>query len=138
MQIEVKQTGIISNKLALIKMIKSHTQWGLKQAKDWVDNFSFGKSQSLDVLDPIKFERELEEIGGVKSYSTSQKRQRKLISIGLGDMEDKIDFLSQELTDDLAKNYGCAYSDYLRFFTDLLIDMDENSINTLVSRFLTK
>ncbi len=129
MQIEVKQTGIISN--------KSHTQWGLKQAKDWVDNFSFGKSQSLDVLDPIKFERELEEIGGVKSYSTSQKRQRKLISIGLGDMENKIDFLSQELTD-LAKNYGCAYSDYLRFFKDLLIDMDENNINTLVSRFPTK
>ncbi len=38
MQVEVKQTGVITNKLALVKMIKDYTKWGLKESKDWVDS----------------------------------------------------------------------------------------------------
>jgi hypothetical protein len=131
MQVEVKQTGTINNKLALVKMIKDYTKWGLKESKDWVDSLSIGKIQYIDVSNPVNFEHELNQIGGVKCDSKSRIRQKKLLDIGIGELSDKIEFFSEELSDDLVRNYGSTYSDSLRFFKDFLSKMDEKDIDNL-------
>ncbi len=131
MQVEVKQTGVITNKLALVKMIKDYTKWGLKESKDWVDSLSIGKIQTIDVINPVNFEHELSQIGGVKCDSKSRIRQKKLLDIGIGELSDKIEFFSEELCDDLVKNYGSTYSDHIRFFKDFLSRMDEKTIDNM-------
>jgi hypothetical protein len=132
MQVEVKKTGCIENKLQLCKFIKDSTGWGLKDSKDWLDSLDSEGAKLIDVSDPIQFELGLMDIRGVSCDSKSKIRQRKLVEIGIGDKDDKIFVISEKLTEDLMKNYGTSYKGIKEFFRDFLTEFGEEKLNELL------
>lgn len=141
MLVEVSKAGwgSITNKLAVVKLIKDYTGKGLKEVKDWVDEFDSVStlSKTIDVSNPVNFEHELSQIGGngylVSRDVKSRIRQRKIVKIGLGDLNDKIELLSEDLTNDLVRNYGSSFNSINEFFNDFLSKLDEKTIDKLIS-----
>lgn len=134
MQVEVKKIGRINNKLQLVKFIKDITGWGLKEAKNWADNLDYQGTSVINVIDPVRFELEYMSIDGIQCDSKERVRQRKLVGIGVGDMDDKISVLSEKMTEDLIKNYGTTYPNIKMFFKDFLTEFEEEKLNELLKR----
>ena len=143
MLVEVRRigTGTITKKLATVKLIKEYSGMSLKEAKDWVDEFDgsgplFSKHvqlKSIDVSNSANFEYALSQLNdGVHLIASdrSKRRQRKIVEIGLGDLNDKIEILSEELTCDVMGNY--SYDSIKELITEFLTQLDEKTLDKLI------
>lgn len=152
-QIKVKYIGGSTySLLTFVKIIKDHTQWGLKDAKDFVDSVrdNPGVEIPLLVYNPIEFEKDLIQSNqnAFLVINTLKDRQDKLIQLGLGDKQDIIDSLSEEISHELyvrikkslleTKNDGLKITsgrniieEITNYTSDLLMLIDENKLQEL-------
>lgn len=99
-------------KLMLVKILKNHTGLGLKDSKDICDRLhelpyrpvEFLLDTPVDILPneyAKSFKEELSEMGLEFDMSggTDFERNRKLLMLGLGDKEDYVSFLEENLID---------------------------------------
>jgi hypothetical protein len=99
-------------KMMLLKILKNHTGFGLKDSKDICDRLhelpyrpvEFLLDPPVDILpnEYVKsFREELSEMGLEFDMSggTEFERNRKLLSLGIGDKEDYVSFLEENLID---------------------------------------
>jgi hypothetical protein len=152
-QIKVKYIGGSTySLLAFVKIVKDHTGLGLKDAKDFVDSVrdNPGVEIPLFVYNPIEFEKDLIQ-SNQNSFlviNTLKDRQDKLIQLGLGDKQDIIDSLSEEISHELyvrikkslleTKNDGLKITsgrniieEITNYTADLLMLIDENKLQEL-------
>jgi hypothetical protein len=92
--------------MMLLKILKNHTGLGLKDSKDICDRLHELPYRPVEfLLDPpvdVKsFREELSEMGLEFDMSggTEFERNRKLLSLGIGDKEDYVSFLEENLID---------------------------------------
>jgi hypothetical protein len=136
--IEVKQVGPILNKLQFVKLIKEHSGKGLKDSKDWVDKFDYLKCpiQTIEIYNPTIFEKDILSVDGVEFITTFKKREKKLIQIGIGSIEDKINYLCEDLAYDLMGRFKVNIGDIDKvsnFFKEKIFSkIDEKNIDILI------
>ena len=152
-QIKVRYIGGSTySLLTFVKIVKDHTQWGLKDAKDFVDSVrdNPGVEIPLLVYNPIEFEKDLIQSNqnAFLVINTLKDRQDKLIQLGLGDKQDIIDSLSEEISHELyvrikkslleTKNDGLKITsgrniieEITNYTADLLMLIDENKLQEL-------
>jgi hypothetical protein len=137
-------------KLAFVKCVKTHTNLGLKEAKDWCDSINsrpYSKTYfPLEIKTNVHdFVYELNSLTGYEFevIDTIEERNYKLISLGLGDLSDKIDIVSKELARKLdieckTRNQESLYGIYIEFFQDFLLDLEDEKLDKLVDLKLKK
>jgi len=107
-KLQIKKT--CQTKLMFVKILKNHTGLGLKDSKDICDKLHELPYRPVEfLLDPPVdinpneyaklFREELVEMGLEFDMSggTEFERNRKLLSLGLGDKEDYVSFLEEAL-----------------------------------------
>lgn len=92
------------SKLAFVKLIKEVSGLGLKESKDIVDTFDYDINKVVEFEIPIqisieKFRKDLAEVGGeyLVNGGIEFDREFKLLTLGLGEQEDYVDFISTNL-----------------------------------------
>jgi hypothetical protein len=92
------------SKLAFVKLIKEVSGLGLRESKDIADTFDYDINKSVEFeisndrsID--KFRKDLENIGGqyLVNGGVEFDREYKLLTLGLGEQEDYVDFISNNL-----------------------------------------
>jgi hypothetical protein len=103
-KIRLKCVEKTPSKLAFVKLLKEVTGYGLKESKDIADTFDYdinkvvefeiSRDKSID-----QFRKDLREIGGqyLVNGGVEFDREYKLLTLGLGEQEDYVDFISQNL-----------------------------------------
>jgi hypothetical protein len=103
-KIRLKCVQKTPSKLAFVKLLKEVTGYGLKESKDIADTFDYdinkvvefeiSRDKSID-----QFRKDLREIGGqyLVNGGVEFDREYKLLTLGLGEQEDYVDFISQNL-----------------------------------------
>ena len=103
-KIRLKCVEKTPSKLAFVKLIKEVSGLGLKESKDIADTFDYNinkvvefeisRDKSID-----QFRKDLREIGGqyLVNGGVEFDREYKLLTLGLGEQEDYVDFISQNL-----------------------------------------
>lgn len=95
-------------KLSFVKALKTFSGLGLKESKDICDTLNsgpVGKHTSFDIhvnvddVDIIKFRKDLQDCTGDYIIGNTQEyiREFKLLSIGIGNEEDYIEYISKLL-----------------------------------------
>ena len=124
-KIRMKCVQKTTSKLALVKLIKEVSGLGLKDSKDIVDSFDYdinkivefeiSKDRSIE-----KFREELKDIGGeyLVNGGLEFEREYKLLTLGLGEQEDYVDFISENL------NYFTNQEDTIKFILSKLTKED--------------
>jgi hypothetical protein len=150
LKVKVIPHRIGNSKLAFVKCVKTHTNLGLKEAKEWCDIISsfpfsidyFTLNIKTNVYD---FAYELNSLIGYEFevIDTIEERNYKLISLGLGDLSDKIDIVSKELARKLDitcknRNEESLYRIYIEFFQDFLLDLEDENLDKLLDKKLKK
>jgi hypothetical protein len=126
-----------SQKLALVKAIKEFTYFGLLEAKNLMDEIS-------SYTQVIKAYRTKEEIDKLRQSLTScdgckfdlvdieQMRNRKLIELGLGDINELIEeVVEQDTLDLLSKNF--SYHDVKSFLTKRYKLISEENLKQILN-----
>jgi DNA-directed RNA polymerase subunit F len=126
-----------SQKLALVKAIKEFTYFGLLEAKNLVDAMS-------SYPQVIKAHRTKEEIDKLKQslvycdgckfdlVDIEQMRNRKLIELGLGDINDLIEeVVEQDTLDLLSKSF--SYHDVKSFLTERYKLISEENLKQILN-----
>lgn len=103
-KIRMKCVEKTPSKLAFVKLIKEVSGLGLKESKDIADTFD------NDINRPVEFEiltsksidqfrKNLKDIGGQYLINGGLEfdREYKLLTLGLGEQEDYVDFISSNL-----------------------------------------
>lgn len=113
------------SKLAFVKLIKEVSGLGLKESKDIVDTFDYDINKVVEFEIPIQisidqFRKDLKEIGGqyLVNGGLEFEREYKLLTLGLGEQEDYVDFISQNL------NYFTNQEDTIKFILSKLTKED--------------
>lgn len=94
-----------NSKLAFVKLLKEFADLGLKDSKDLVDQLNeYNDSVEFDYESNVEhlydklstFRRELEHIGMylVTCLGAEMEREHKLLSIGIGERQEYVDFLN--------------------------------------------
>lgn len=109
-KLKIKLRSNCTSKLAFVKLIKDTTGLGLKESKDIADHacanylnqyptteIEFPSEQSLQ-----KFRSEINNVGFAQEtpiigISLEDERELKILQIGLGEREDYINFISQNI-----------------------------------------
>ena len=124
-KIRMKCVQKTPSKLAFVKLIKEVSGLGLKESKDIVDTFDYdinkivefeiSKDRSIE-----KFREELKDIGGeyLVNGGLEFEREYKLLTLGLGEQEDYVDFISENL------NYFTNQEDTIKFILSKLTKED--------------
>jgi len=135
MVVEVEIDITFSEKLHLIKLVKSESGMGLKESKDWVDNLAISKSSRLNVHDALSFENMANNIRGVSVNNRSRNRIKKIIDLGIATKEEKIEFYSHELKFLCLEKYGTnGLSNFLKDLLDKIDDQNLENVIKLVNR----
>ena len=127
--VKVKCIGKVDNLLQFVKTMKSHTGLGLKEAKDLCDSIRNHQGQEYLVYiqtSADSFEKEIQEFVGpmIQVSNREKERQIKLVSLGLGDDEDKIALVTDELASKLLMIVKRNQSqDLYPIFKDFLFDI---------------
>lgn len=138
MMVEVEVNYQFSEILRLVKLIKDHTGWGLKESKDWVDNLRDTKKSSLKVQNASLFEKEINLIKGVSTNNRAKIRLEKLIKIGIAGRDEKIDFYSEKMSIDFI-SYSVDNSGKINFdktnqyIKNLLSKLDDENLKKVVN-----
>ena len=124
-KIRMKCIQKTTSKLALVKLIKEVSGLGLKDSKDIVDSFDYdinkivefeiSKDRSIE-----KFREDLKDVGGeyLVNGGLEFEREYKLLTLGLGEQEDYVDFISENL------NYFTNQEDTIKFILSKLTKED--------------
>jgi hypothetical protein len=124
-KIRMKCVQKTQSKLAFVKLIKEVSGLGLRDSKDIVDSFDYdinkivefeiSKDRSIE-----KFREELKDIGGeyLVNGGLEFEREYKLLTLGLGEQEDYVDFISENL------NYFTNQEDTIKFILSKLTKED--------------
>ena len=103
-KIRLKWVEKTPSKLAFVKLLKEVTGYGLKESKDIADTFDYdiNKVVEFEILRDKsidQFRKDLREIGGqyLVNGGVEFDREYKLLTLGLGEQEDYVDFISQNL-----------------------------------------
>lgn len=112
MKVKLQIKKNCQTKLMLVKILKNHTGLGLKDSKDICDRLHELPYRPVEFLldTPVdinpneyakSFKEELSEMGLEFDMSggTDFERNRKLLMLGLGDKEDYVSFLEENLID---------------------------------------
>jgi hypothetical protein len=110
-----------TTKLAFVKLLKEVTGYGLREAKDLADTFDndINKVVEFEILPSIsieQFRKSLNDISGeyVVNGGLSFEREYKLLTLGLGEKEDYVDFISENI------NFFDNKEDTIRFILSKL------------------
>lgn len=117
------------SKLAFVKLIKQVSGLGLKESKDIADTFDYDINKTVEFEIPRdisidQFRKDLKEIGGQylvrkeKNGGIEFEREYKLLTLGLGEQEDYVDFISENL------NYFTNQEDTIKFILSKLTKED--------------
>lgn len=133
-----------ANLLQFVKVIKDCTGLGLKESKDIADSFRDSKITiyKIDVNSRKKFQYLLdtETDWSFKIIDRKAHRLNRLLELGLGDISDKIDIISEELsheiisrlnTSPIMRSHSANYLTYNEFFADLISKLDPEQIEKL-------
>lgn len=150
-KVRVYPKSIGNSKLAFVKVIKTHTQLGLKEAKEWCDQISLWSKFDKDCFElEIKtnvedFKNDLNDLMQYSFDVTDKEEQRnlKLLSLGLGDINEKLEAVSDELASKLVyqtrkRNQDELYDVYYDFFYDFLIDLKDENLQELIEKKLKR
>lgn len=92
------------SKLAFVKLIKEVSGLGLKDSKDIADTFDYdiNKTVEFEILTSKsidQFRKDLKDMGGqyLVNGDVEFDREYKLLTLGLGEQEDYVDFISENL-----------------------------------------
>lgn len=132
-KIRMKCVQKTPSKLAFVKLIKQVSGLGLKESKDIVDtlhhercgifDYDINKTVEFEILKDIsidQFRKDLKEIGGqyLVNGGLEFEREYKLLTLGLGEQEDYVDFISENL------NYFANQEDTIKFILSKLTKED--------------
>lgn len=113
------------SKLAFVKLIKQVSGLGLKESKDIADTFDYDINKTVEFEIPKdisidQFRKDLKEIGGqyLVNGGLEFEREYKLLTLGLGEQEDYVDFISENL------NYFTNQEDTIKFILSKLTKED--------------
>jgi hypothetical protein len=91
--------------LVLLKVIKSNSNLSLRESKSFLDEILSNPNNfyQIDVFDPINFEKEILSLKFGKRFTinTFSKRHENLLSIGIADKEDYLDYISHLLINNI-------------------------------------
>ena len=103
-KIRMKCVEKTPSKLAFVKLIKEVSGLGLKESKDIVDTFDYDINKTVEFEIPRdisidQFRKDLKDIGGqyLVNGGLEFEREYKLLTLGLGEQEDYVDFISENL-----------------------------------------
>lgn len=136
--VEVEATGDIKDGLQLVKIIKNHTGWGLKESKDWYDSLRIIKKKTISVNNVSHFENDISLVDGVSVNNKAKRRLEKLMKIGIADRDEKIDFYSEKISTDFISssvdNSGKINFDKAnQYIKNLLSKLDDENLEKLVN-----
>ena len=105
-KVRIKLKAKCNSKLAFVKIIKEYTNWGLKDSKFFADrlfdDFENNRNRfcELELVNPQNFNSFLSDLKdmGVDAFITGGiqwDRDFKMLSLGIGDKEDYISFISE-------------------------------------------
>lgn len=105
-KVQLKLKSRVNSKLAFVKIVKEYTSWGLKDAKFYADRLfedfekGRGRFSELELENPQNFKSFLSDLKdiGVDAYvtgGTQWDRDFKMLSLGIGEKEDYINFISE-------------------------------------------
>lgn len=130
-----------TQRLNLVKIIKDCTGMGLKDCISQISNPTF----EIWVDDPISFKRRINEETDFEFMveDKTKQRQKKIISLGLGDKDDKIEIISDHLTMRMMNlinsnaSFGAPknslYTNLSGFFDEFLSKLDDSQIDKLLN-----
>jgi hypothetical protein len=103
-KIRMKCVEKTPSKLAFVKLIKEVSGLGLKESKDIADTFDYdiNKVVEFEILTSKsidQFRKNLKDMGGqyLVNGGVEFDREYKLLTLGLGEQEDYVDFISENL-----------------------------------------
>ena len=124
-KIRMKCVQKTPSKLAFVKLIKQVSGLGLKESKDIADTFDYDINKTVEFEIPKdisidQFRKDLKEIGGqyLVNGGLEFEREYKLLTLGLGEQEDYVDFISENL------NYFTNQEDTIKFILSKLTKED--------------
>lgn len=124
-KIRMKCVQKTPSKLAFVKLIKQVSGLGLKESKDIADTFDYDINKTVEFEIPRdisidQFRKDLKEIGGqyLVNGGLEFEREYKLLTLGLGEQEDYVDFISENL------NYLTNQEDTIKFILSKLTKED--------------
>ena len=124
-KIRMKCVQKTPSKLAFVKLIKQVSGLGLKESKDIADTFDYDINKTVEFEIPRdisidQFRKDLKEIGGqyLVNGGLEFEREYKLLTLGLGEQEDYVDFISENL------NYFTNQEDTIKFILSKLTKED--------------
>ena len=144
-KITLRKTG--GQHLGLVKAIKFSTDLGLKEAKEFCDRFRFEQISSgfLVVKSVSDLRMNLEKMTDWEFIIDDTKRQRmkKLVAIGIGSNQTKIDILTDEVASKLYQDIQILNSENMfllikEHFSQLMKDIDDDSIGKLYEKYLNE
>ena len=113
------------SKLAFVKLIKQVSGLGLKESKDIADTFDYDINKTVEFEIPREisieqFRKDLNDVGGqyIVNGGLEFEREYKLLTLGLGEQEDYVDFISENL------NYFTNQHDTIKFILSKLSKED--------------
>jgi hypothetical protein len=99
MKVKLKLLKPIQTKLMFVKLVKDCTNLGLKDSKEICEILHESKKIEFDVVDFEKFKLGLKDMCQdgdiILNGGTSYLRNMKILSIGVADKNDYIDFISE-------------------------------------------
>lgn len=111
MKIRFKLLSHCNNKLAVVKLIKDCTGLSLKDSKDIADLMfnNIGLVREIDLKEPFiregKLFKPFDEFAKIKDFGDFQitgglswERDFKMLSLGVGDTEDFVNFVAEYMT----------------------------------------
>jgi len=106
-KLKIKLRSNCTSKLAFVKLIKDTTGLGLKESKDIADRACVNKYPTTEIEFPSaeslqKFRSEIGNVGfaqetPIVGISLEDERELKILQIGLGERNDYINFISQNI-----------------------------------------
>jgi len=124
-----------NNKLAVVKVVKEHSDLGLKDAKAFVDNLECFGSDFISITNPENFEKDVNKIANyiVRVDHKKRKRRTSFIKLGIASESEEIEYLSDLLIEELLDTNGYLIdagktSGVKEIISKLLVDIDDRSI----------
>jgi hypothetical protein len=124
-KIRIKCIQKTPSKLAFVKLIKQVSGLGLKESKEIVETFDYDINKTVEFEIPREisieqFRKDLNDVGGqyIVNGGLEFEREYKLLTLGLGEQEDYVDFISENL------NYFTNQDDTIKFILSKLTKED--------------
>lgn len=124
-KIRMKCVQKTPSKLAFVKLIKEVSGLGLKESKDIADTFDYDINRIVEFeisreISIEQFRKDLNDVGGqyIVNGGLEFEREYKLLTLGLGEQDDYVDFISENL------NYFTNQDDTIKFILSKLTKED--------------